>query len=161
MIAQDLFKRTVVEHRGDVDRPGVTGGRVGADKRRACAALEALWKAWGYPSDLSLIEGDAEGYDRITGTWADIRGFSHSKFSIDKDLDGDDDQAPKRRNQRMLDIGKPERLIIFPGGPGTRHMYSICHAAGVRCFEVAFTDIGGIEIHEWPATPRKISRVIP
>lgn len=122
---------------------------MGVEERRAYAVLTALWQAWGEPM-MDVIEGNAAGYDQLAGRWALDQELVNSKFHINRDVDGDGDDAPKRRNQRMLDLGKPERLIVFPGGPGTRHMYDICHAAGVAIYEVEFDDQGGAAVHLWP-----------
>lgn len=40
------------------------------------------------------------------------------------------------RNQRMLDDGRPELVVAFPGGPGTAHMCRIAREAGVEVIEV-------------------------
>lgn len=39
--------------------------------------------------------------------------------------------------KKMLDEGKPDLVVAFPGGPGTAHMVRIARAAGVRVLKVS------------------------
>jgi hypothetical protein len=39
------------------------------------------------------------------------------------------------RNQRMLSDGKPDKVMAFPGGRGTRGMIALARAAGVEVLE--------------------------
>jgi hypothetical protein len=36
----------------------------------------------------------------------------------------------------MLDVGKPDLVIAFPGGNGTAHMVGIAKAAGITVIKV-------------------------
>jgi UDP-N-acetylmuramoylalanine-D-glutamate ligase len=40
------------------------------------------------------------------------------------------------RNKRMLDEGKPDLVVAFPGGRGTANMISQARKAGVEVIEV-------------------------
>lgn len=120
-------------------RVAVGGGRLNANKRLAQAVLGKLLKEeWG--PDAVIIEGDAQGYDRIAGAWARARRLENIKVRVDGELDGYRDDAPKRRNQRLLDQEHPEVFVAFDGGPGTRDMMSRCLRAGVRVYEVEVMD---------------------
>jgi len=44
--------------------------------------------------------------------------------------------AGPKRNQRMLDHGRPKRVIAFPGGKGTADMVDRARVAGVDVIEV-------------------------
>ena len=41
------------------------------------------------------------------------------------------------RNQRMLDEGKPDLVVAFPGGKGTNGMIDLARNAGVRVILVS------------------------
>lgn len=48
-----------------------------------------------------------------------------------------DRSAGPKRNQRMLDKGKPDLVLAFPGGDGTADMVRKAKSAGVPIIEVA------------------------
>jgi hypothetical protein len=68
--------------------------------------------------------------------WADL---SHPDAVIRRRRDGTlyDAVAGHRRNQRMLDEGKPDLVVAFPGGRGTADMVRRAKAAGVEVIEIA------------------------
>jgi len=84
-----------------------------------------------YPGDV-IIHGDARGADRLSekvaqpyvvferypAQWETGRG------------------AGVRRNQQMLDEGKPDLVIAFPGGKGTLDMVTRARKAGIKVIEV-------------------------
>jgi hypothetical protein len=41
-------------------------------------------------------------------------------------------EAGPMRNARMLAEGKPNLVVAFPGGPGTRNMVDLARRAGVE-----------------------------
>jgi hypothetical protein len=41
------------------------------------------------------------------------------------------------RKQQMLDEGKPDLVVAFPGGRGTAHMVRIARAAGIEVIEAS------------------------
>lgn len=86
---------------------------------------------------LIVAHGDALGYDKMAGRWAKNRAVECLDFPVSSRLDGHRDDAPKRRNQRMYDDFKPDACLAFPGGAGTRHMFSICRDAGLPVYDVA------------------------
>lgn len=99
----------------------------------------------------ALIEGEADGLDRRAAAWALRRGVALEMFPAHWDdlsqpnarimtrVNGTQYDANKggRRNQRMIDEGRPDAAIAFPGGKGTDDMKSRLEAAGVVTFEVA------------------------
>ena len=93
------------------------------------------------------------GYDRIGKGWCRALRKDHRTFRPDPALDGPGDDAPKRRNERMLrwmleDEDEKAALISFPGGPGTRHMYEICHRARLPIYDIGVdTDRRLLTIH--------------
>jgi hypothetical protein len=130
----------------------VCGGRVGVSDVQVFKVLNHIAKSEGWTPDLiEVIEGGAPCVDRFAGRWARKNAYAHATFRVNKDIDGADDQAPKRRNRRMKEQGRPQVCIGFPGGPGTRDMMDICHRAGVRVLDVELApDLpDGFEVHEW------------
>jgi hypothetical protein len=68
-----------------------------------------------------LIHGNAAGLDKTAGKWArKTPGVIEFEFDADWGFNGD--AAGPRRNRQMLRLGKPDVVIAFPGGAGTRNM---------------------------------------
>lgn len=94
-----------------------------------------VWQALGNihartPIDV-LIEGGATGADRWCAKWASCQhGVETLTYPANWNKDGR--AAGPIRNQRMLDEGKPDLLVAFPGGRGTADMVRRAKAAGVR-----------------------------
>lgn len=109
----------------------VCGGRQFTDRDLLEDTLDRLHRARGFTV---LIEGDAIGADRMAGAWAEARGVDHRVFRADWDRLGA--KAGPRRNRQMLDEGRPELVVAFPGGSGTAHMMRIARAAGVEVIAV-------------------------
>lgn len=109
----------------------VCGGRSFSDCGLVFATLDALAKSEVVDC---IIEGDAPGADRIAGAWAKRRRVDLRLFPADWAKDGK--AAGPRRNQKMLDHGKPDLVIAFPGGAGTADMVRRAKAAGVKVHEM-------------------------
>lgn len=129
----------------------ISGGRVRTSHRAAFKALDEL--EWTFPAGSEFAEGGAVGYDKIGRAWCRAVRKDHRTFKPDPALDGDGDDAPKRRNERMLrwlqdDPEEKAALICFPGGPGTRHMYDICHRACLPIYDIGVDlDLHTFTIH--------------
>lgn len=109
----------------------VCGGRDFSDTNWAYAALDRLHKAFGIDA---IIEGHARGADRIAGYWARRNKIDNLKFPADWDAHGK--AAGAIRNQKMLDEGRPDFVLAFPGGRGTADMVRRARAAGVQTHEM-------------------------
>ncbi|HVT51973.1 MAG TPA: DUF2493 domain-containing protein [Dongiaceae bacterium] len=109
----------------------VCGGRDFTDRALLEAALDRLHRAHAFTV---LIEGDARGTDRMAGAWAEARGIVHEVFRAD--WDGLGPKAGPIRNRQMLDQGRPDLVVAFPGSNGTDHMKRIARAAGIEIVEV-------------------------
>lgn len=130
-----------------VVRALVCGGRVGVKEALARIALGMICRVECWRREtLVIIEGGAEGYDTVAGTWADDFGITRETYGVNKLLDGEGDDAPKRRNTRMRLEGVPTCCVSFPGGPGTRNMWMQCFEAGLPVYDVSFAD-GRLTIH--------------
>lgn len=110
----------------------VCGGRDYCDKDRAFDVLDKLHDEAGI--DL-LIEGGARGADRFGAWWADKRGVARERYEADWENLGS--FAGPMRNTRMLNEGKPDVVIAFPGGRGTADMVKKARKAGVEVVEIA------------------------
>jgi len=81
-----------------------------------------------------VIHGAARGADECAWRWA-CRSFVPDKaFPADWKKHGR--AAGPIRNQKMLDEGKPDLVVAFPGGRGTADMVARARSAGVLVIEV-------------------------
>jgi len=94
----------------------VCGGREFEDQ----AALWALLDRVHTQRPVTLvIEGEARGADTMGRLWAETRGIPVAPYPADW---SEGARAGPRRNQRMLDEGRPNLVVAAPGGAGTRDM---------------------------------------
>jgi len=121
----------------------VAGGRVAISQRLVEAVLDRLSVDW--PGDTILVHGCAQGTDTFAGNWGSRHGFAVQPMPVDSALDDSFEDAPKRRNARML-AEAPDCILAFPGGPGTRHMVKIGDAANVPIYDV---EIDGDHFRVW------------
>lgn len=82
----------------------------------------------------TIIDGGAQGADHLAMTWAARKRIQHRRFNADWSTHGK--AAGPIRNQQMLDEGKPDVVIAFPGGKGTADMVSRAKAQGFKVIEV-------------------------
>lgn len=111
----------------------VCGGRNFRDRNILFAELDRLHADWG--PFKSVIQGGADGADRLAKTWAEERGIECVTFPADWKKHGK--RAGPLRNQQMIDEGKPDFAVSFPGGAGTHDMMTrITKAKIVNCWVV-------------------------
>lgn len=108
----------------------VCGGRDYEDETRVGNVLDGI----RYPSIGEIIHGGAPGADTLANSYASINRLPVQIFRADWKRYGN--RAGPIRNQRMLDEGKPDLVVAFPGGRGTADMVRRAKAAGVRVIEV-------------------------
>lgn len=83
---------------------------------------------------ITVISGGARGADFLARCYAKYCGWEYQEFLADwKKYKA---AAGPIRNQWMLDEGKPDLVIAFPGGKGTADMVSRARKAGVRTVEI-------------------------
>jgi hypothetical protein len=82
----------------------------------------------------ALIHGGASGADRIASIWARDGGIPVESYPAEWGKFGY--AAGPKRNRQMLQEGKPDLVIAFPGGKGTANMVAQARAAGVKVIEV-------------------------
>lgn len=85
-----------------------------------------------------VIDGGATGADHWAGVWAEERGIARQTFLAEWKRLGN--AAGPIRNQRMIDEGKPDLIIAFPGGRGTRDMISRANKAKLQMIWVIIDD---------------------
>jgi len=83
---------------------------------------------------VALIHGGARGADEGAKEWGESEHATVVEYRADWKKHGR--AAGPTRNQRMLDEGKPDIVIAFPGGRGTKDMVSRAKMAGVPVAEV-------------------------
>ena len=108
----------------------VCGGRHFDDTRAVWDALDA--QNARRPITL-LIEGGEGGADLSASNWAVARGIRHETFRAARKTQGW--AADPIRNQRMIDEGKPDLVIAFPGGRRAADMVRRARMAGIEVLE--------------------------
>lgn len=112
----------------------VCGGRDFRDRDAISRALMPYRpKPITEPSEHILIVGGATGADALAEEWADVWGLRKRVYPANWSRDGR--AAGPIRNQRMIDEGKPDLVIAFPGGRGTEDMVRRAKAAGIEVRE--------------------------
>lgn len=109
----------------------VCGGRDFTDAERIAEVLSACHRARAITL---LIHGGARGADRLAGEWAQRIGIPVQEFEAQWEEQGR--AAGPIRNQRMLDEGRPDLVIAFPGGRGTADTVHRARQARVPVVEV-------------------------
>ena len=85
-------------------------------------------------SEHKIIHGGASGADRLAREWCEVFGVPYREFPAEWNRHGR--RAGPVRNQRMIDEGRPDLVIAFPGGRGTADMVWRARAAGIPVHEV-------------------------
>lgn len=109
----------------------VCGGRDYTDQRRV---FEILDKALDAFKEVFIIQGGANGADLCAKMWAESRGIKYDEYPADWAKLGK--RAGFVRNVQMLNEGKPDLVIAFPGGKGTRMMIDLANKANVNVREI-------------------------
>lgn len=123
-------------------RIAVTGGRKFVDREAVDRALSAVHRKHRVTL---LIQGEASGADSLCKAWARRNGVQTLDLAAQWDniartgavvrrrRDGTlyDAAAGGERNQRMIDEGRPEAAVAFPGGRGTADMVARLRRCGV------------------------------
>jgi hypothetical protein len=83
--------------------------------------------------DVAVIQGGAPGADALGADWAVCSEVALTTFRADWSRWGR--AAGPMRNARMLEEGRPDMAVEFPGGRGTADMRKRLKAAGVPIHE--------------------------
>ena len=104
----------------------VCGGRNFTDAIAFANAMDAHFP----PESIThIINGGAPGADALSRKWAYANRVQLDVYYADWGQHGK--AAGPIRNQRMLDEGKPDVVMAFPGGKGTADMVRRAEKAGV------------------------------
>jgi aspartokinase-like uncharacterized kinase len=105
----------------------VCGGRDYERKLKVWKTLDDIHKETPI---IFIIHGGARGADRLARDWSDANKVADIGFAANWGEHGR--AAGPIRNQQMLDEGKPDLVIVFPGGRGTADMVRKARAAGIE-----------------------------
>lgn len=105
----------------------VCGGRCFDDRDAVRRALEAL-------RPTLVITGGADGADLLADEAAARAGIARVVFPAN--WVGEGRAAGGARNQRMLDEGRPDLVVAFPGTSGTADMIRRARKAGVPVIDI-------------------------
>ena len=94
--------------------------------------LNALHRARGITL---VIAGGARDADTLAAEWAKAQGIPCEIYMAD--WEGLGRKAGPIRNQRMLDDGKPDLVVAYPGGRGKADMVRRARGAGLEVLEIA------------------------
>lgn len=109
----------------------VCGGRHYEGSKEVNTFLNDLKRSRGIAV---VIEGGASGADRLGRKWAQAHDIPVETYNAKwRNPDGSTDySAGPKRNTLMLEEGKPDVVVAFPGGNGTADMVAKARAAGVE-----------------------------
>lgn len=110
----------------------VCGGRKYRDQQRLYLELDRLHKAKGIDV---LIQGGAHGADALARRWCVYRMVMYENYPADWKLGI---SAGPIRNSQMLKEGRPDLVVAFPGGDGTKDMVEKARRAGVAIMEIPY-----------------------
>lgn len=112
----------------------VCGGRDYNDINKMSSVLTEINEEQGI--DI-IISGGAKGADTLAEGFAFRHGIDYIQYPADWNMYGK--SAGYIRNKQMLELGKPDLIIAFPGGKGTANMVKLGKDAGIRVLEVPTT----------------------
>lgn len=112
----------------------VCGGRDYKDRAKVYSTLEEIHTLTPITK---VIDGGAKGADQFAYDWSTSKGKDfwdkglcwHISYPAEWDIYGK--KAGPIRNKQMLEEGKPDMVIAFPGGKGTAHMVKIAKEANI------------------------------
>lgn len=109
----------------------VCGGRDYSDREEFFFQMTHSFDGW---RGCEIISGMARGADSLAVDFAKTYGLRLHQFPADWKAHGK--AAGPIRNQKMIDDGKPDIIVAFPGGRGTADMIMRAKSAGVRVIEI-------------------------
>ena len=108
----------------------VCGGRNYSEQIMVNATLDAINLKYGITA---IIHGNAKGADALADEWA---AGKVQTLTFTPAWEEHGRGAGSIRNQKMLDEGKPDVVVAFPGGRGTADMVRRAKAAGVSVITI-------------------------
>lgn len=112
----------------------VCGGRDFSDARAVNLALDLFMRHNDLsPQNVAVVQGGARGADALAKAWAKKNGFCCIEIAAPWDFY--QMKAGPVRNGWMLVFTRPDYVIAFPGGNGTRDMKAQSKQAGINVWE--------------------------
>lgn len=111
----------------------VCGGRDYLNYEAVVGVLDRLWGP-DYLDTPTILSGGAKGADALAKAYAFSSELPYEEYPADWKQHGK--AAGFIRNQKMLDEGKPDLVVAFPGGSGTADMVRRARKAGVEVIVV-------------------------
>lgn len=108
----------------------VCGGRNFHDVDVVFSALDAVLKSCKHDC-MTIIQGGATGADQLARSWCSYRSVPYDNYPAEWKKHGGKVAGPIR-NQRMIDEGKPDIVLAFPGGRGTADMMRRARVAKIK-----------------------------
>ena len=120
----------------------VCGGREYLNRKKVWEILDQLNDdstfIYGCPGAIHLlITGGASGADTLAEEWAVENGVAIKTFKAD--WVKNKRSAGPIRNAQMIVEGKPDLVVVFPGGRGTEDMMNKAISANIDTFVVGRT----------------------
>ncbi len=92
------------------------------------------------PTDITIIAGGATGVDSVAADFAVVNYCQLEKYPADWNKYGK--RAGYIRNKQMLDEGRPDLVVAFPGGKGTDMMVDMATKAGIKVIKMGILGFG-------------------
>lgn len=109
----------------------VCGGRDYKDAMAVFGVLDGLHRKH---TVTAIIHGNAKGADELADEWAAGKVETLTFTPLWKEHGN---AAGPLRNQKMLEEGKPDLVVAFPGKRGTADMVRRAKRAGIPLMEIA------------------------
>ncbi len=81
-----------------------------------------------------VVSGGRPGADKLTSDWADARNIPKLVLTANREKLAR--STGPHLHQRMLDDGRPDMVIAFPGGRGTADMVQRCKERGLLVWQL-------------------------
>lgn len=128
---------------GHIPLDGPTRPAKIAEYESGMSALDRLSLDWpktpedqygNWLPEVTIIQGGATGADNLAVDWAIVNWCVYETYEAEWDKYGK--RAGPIRNKKMLDEGKPDLVVAFPGGKGTANMVKLAEEAGVKVIRI-------------------------
>lgn len=98
--------------------------------------LDELRRTYLVHSNITVVNGWADGVDYAAAQWAESRKLPFLSVPAQWDMYGK--IAGFYRNELMIALGKPDIVVVFPGGNGTKDMKRRAEEHRIEIIEIEF-----------------------